>query len=270
MGNNRAIEPLVRDEDKRAKHTVLIVAAGAFCLGAVFLAATLILAACSASVSSAIKADGSARISIEAEIPTVIAAKFRKLANAGGSSQSSVQLSIFDVEAIRKSLIARPGVDVVELSQPKPDSIHLVLAVRNLKDLAASPDFESSGILGIERGQASTECRFRLEHGKAKALTALFSGIDPNLMDALSPPALEEDPLSIAEYETMLKSVFGEKAMPAMEAAAIKLSITAPGKVLSSGGGSLSGSTLTATIPVLEILVLEKPVEVWLRWKNAE
>ena len=53
-----------------------------------------------------------------------------------------------------------------------------------------------------------------------------------------------------------------------MEAAAICFSLTAPGPVLSSGGGALSGNTLTATIPVIEILALEKPVEIWLRWKT--
>jgi hypothetical protein len=270
MRNNRTIEPLVRDDEKRAKHAVLIIAAGAFCLGTAFLTAALILASCSASVSSAIKSDGSARVSIEAEMPTAIAAKLRKLASAGSSSQSPMQGPIFDPEAIRKSLEARPGIDIVELSQPTPDSIRLVLTVRNLQDLAASPDFESSGLFGVRRGPASTEFRFRLERGKMKALSALFSGIDPNLMDALSPPALEEDPLSLAEYKTMLKSVLGEKAMPAMEAAAVRLSITAPGKVLASEGGSLSGSTLTATIPILEILVLDKPVEAWLSWKSAQ
>ena len=270
MRNNRTIEPLIRDEKKRAKQAVLVIAAGALCLGTIFLTAALLLASCSASVSSAIKSDGSARISIEAEMPTAVAAKFRKFASAGGSSQSPAQLSIFDPVAIRKSLEARPGIDIVELSQPSPDSIRLVLTARNLRDLAASPDFENAGIFSVERGQNSTEFRFRLERGKIKPLSALFSGIDPNLMDALSPPALEEDPLSLAEYKTMLKSVLGEKAMPAMEAAVIRLSITAPGKVLASGGGSLSGSTLTATIPVLEILVLDRPVEAWLSWKSAQ
>jgi shikimate kinase len=94
-------------------------------------------------------------------------------------------------------------------------------------------------------------------------------GIDPNLLDALSPPALEEDPVTVEEYKTMLKTVLGEKAMPAMEAAAIKLSITAPGVVIGSGGGSLSGSTLSAKLPIIDLLVLEKPIEVWIRWRNA-
>jgi hypothetical protein len=268
MGNNSNVEPLVRDAESRVKRTAIIIAAGALCLGAAFLAATLLLASCSASVSSIIKSDGSARVSIEAEMPAAIAAKLRKLASIGDSSQSRGQLSIFDTEAIRKSLASRPGVEIVELSQPKPDSIHLVLVARDLRDLAESPDSPSPGILAIERGSASTECRFSLKRGKA--LASLLSGIDPGLMDALSPPALEDEPLSLDEYKTMLKSVLGEKAMPAMETAALRLSITAPGKVLASGGGSLSGSTLTATIPIIEILVLEKPIDAWLRWKNTQ
>jgi hypothetical protein len=55
--------------------------------------------------------------------------------------------------------------------------------------------------------------------------------------------------------------------MPAMKAAAIGLSLTAPGPVLGSGGGTLSGTTLTASIPILEVLALEKPIEIWIRWK---
>jgi hypothetical protein len=269
MGNKSIIGPLARDAEKRAKRETLIVAAGAFCLGVVFLAAILILASCSASVSSIINSDGSARISVEAEMPTALAAKMRKLAGTGGSP-TPTQESIFDADALRKSLAARPGLAVLELSQPNPDSIHVLLAARSVEDLAASPDLAGSKIIGIEKGLASTECRFRLERGDAKALSALFPGVEPRLMEALSPPALEEDPVSLAEYKTMLKSILGEKAMPAIEAAAVKLSITAPGQVLASGGGTLSSRTLTAKIPVVEILALEKPIEVWLRWKNAQ
>jgi hypothetical protein len=56
--------------------------------------------------------------------------------------------------------------------------------------------------------------------------------------------------------------------MPAMEAAEISLSITAPGAVLSSGGGSLAGSTLVKRISILDALTLEKPIELWIRWKD--
>lgn len=157
---------------------------------------------------------------------------------------------------------------MLSLEQPGPYSIDLKLAARSLDELAASPDLKKTGVLALSRGPGWTECRFRLARGEASALPALMPGIDPNLLDALSPPALEEDPVTVDEYKTMLKTVLGEKAMPAMEAASIQLSITAPGAVLASGGGSLSGSTLSAKLSIIDLLVLEKPVEVWIRWKS--
>jgi hypothetical protein len=261
---------LVSDAAKPNKRILLVIIVGALCLGVVFMAATLLLASCSAQVSSTISADGGARISVQAEIPAALAAKFRKLAAVGSSSQasSSTPAPLFDAAAIRKAIAARPSLALVELTLPTPDSIRVELSARSLEDLAASPDLKGSSLITISRGSTWTECRFRLERGGAKGLSALFPGIDPYLMEALSPPALEEDPVSLVEYKTMLKSVLGEKAMPAMEAAAINLSLVAPGPVLDSGGGSLSGSTLTAKIPIIEVLALEKPVDIWLRWKN--
>jgi hypothetical protein len=56
--------------------------------------------------------------------------------------------------------------------------------------------------------------------------------------------------------------------MPAMEGAMVSLTLSAPGTVIGSGGGSLSGSTLSAKIPLIQALTLEKPIEIWLRWKQ--
>jgi hypothetical protein len=241
-------------------------------LGAALIAAVL-LGSCSASVSSAIRADGGALISIQAEVPAPLAAKFRKLAAAGskpGASGAAPEGPFFDAAAIRKSVAARPGLTLVELSQSSPDSIRAELSARSLEELAASPDLRNSGLIAISRGPGWTEVRFRLARGGAKALSSFFPGIDPYLIEALSPPALEEDPVTLAEYRTMLKSVLGEKAMASMEATALRLSFSAPGSVLGSGGGKLSGATLTARIPIIEALALEKPIELWLRWKNDE
>jgi hypothetical protein len=239
---------------------------------ATLTAAFIVLASCSASVSSTIKADGGARISVQAEVPAALSAKFRKLASVGSSSQVNPAPSstpFFDAAAIRKSLAAKPGISLIDLTQPSPDSIRIEMSSRSLEELAASPDIQDSGIFSISRGPSWMEFRFHLERDEARALSALFPGIDPYLMEALSPPALEDDPVSLDEYKTMLKSVLGEKAMPAMEAAALSLNITAPGTVLSSGGGKLTGSTLSVAVPIIEMLALEKPVDFWLRWKVA-
>jgi hypothetical protein len=269
MDNNTTIRPNAREEGERARRAAIVVAAGALCLGAAFLAIVLVLASCSASAAAAIGRDGGARVSIEAEMPSALAAKLRKLSAVGKDGGSAARGPIFDAGSVRKSLAAMEGVELLELSQPNPDAIRALVSVRSLEELAASPDLAGSKLLAIERGPAWIQCRFRLERGDGKALSALFPGLDGELLEALSPPALDEEPLSLEEYKTMLRSVLGEKALLALEGASLRLSLTAPGPVIASSGGSLNGSTLSASIPILDILALEKPIELRLKWKSG-
>jgi hypothetical protein len=271
MVNTEKRNMLMRETTDRNKRTLPIIIALSLCLGAVFMVGILLLASCSATVSSIIKTDGSAKISVQADVPPALAAKFRKLAAAGSSPSAAPGATpepLFNAAAIKKSIAARPGLTLTSLSEPNPESIRVDVTATSLEALAASPDLKGSDIITIARGPGWTECRFRLERTKAASFSNLLAGIDPQLLEALSPPALEEDPVSSAEYKTMLKSVLGDKAMPALEAAAFSFSLTAPGTVLSSEGGSLSGSTLSASIPMLEVLCLEKPIEIRLRWKT--
>jgi hypothetical protein len=208
-------------------------------------------------------------VDFQVETPAPIAAKLRRFAQAGGASGDTTA-PLFSAEALRESLASRPGLDLIELTQPKPDSLRGAIAVRSLVRLAESPELAGSGLLAIASGPDWSELRVRLARGQAKALSALLPGVDPYLLEALSPPALDEEDgdISAAEYRTMLKSVLGEKAMPSMEEAAIAVSLSAPGAVLSSGGGKLEGSTLNVRIPVIDALVLERPIEFWIRWET--
>jgi len=255
----------------QGRHAFFLIAAGAFCLAAAFIAATLLLSSCSSRLSASIGSDGGAKISVLAEVPATLSAKLRRLIAAGGGAGSSsvAALPFFDVEAVRSSVASRPSLSLISISRPSPDSLRLELSVRSLAELAASPDFRDSDLIAYSQGSGWKECRIRLAREGAKDLASVLPGLDPALMEALSPPALEEDPLSPSEYRTMLKGVLGEKAMTALESAAISLSLTAPGPVLASEGGKLSGSTLSASIPLIDALVLEKDIVLRLRWKTT-
>ncbi len=254
-----------RGEGIRASRALLVILAAAG-IGAAFLASALLLAGCSGSVAAALKADGGARVSIYAEIPSPLAAKFRKLSQAGSGEALRDDAPLFDIEAIRRSAAERPSIRLASASRPGPESIKAELDVLSLEELAASKELTGSGFLTVSKGTGWRELAIRLDRGAAAQAAALFPGIDPYLMEALSPPALEEDPVTAAEYRIMLKSVLGEKAMPSMEAAAISVSLTAPGKVIESAGGVLSGRILSAKIPIIDALVLEKPIEIRIRW----
>jgi hypothetical protein len=265
MKNPATGNPIDRGDGIKGRRLVLILVA-ALALGAVFLAATLLMAGCSGEVSAALRADGGARVSIQAEVPSVLAAKFRKLAQGAGDQAVDASAPLFEADAIKKTAAERPWMRVASLSRPTAESIKAEFEVLGMDKLAASKDLAGTGFLTLSKGSGWSELKIKLDRGSAAAAAKLFPGLDPYLMDALSPPALEEDPVTAAEYRTMLKSVLGEKAMPAMEAAAISVSLSAPGKVIESAGGSLAGGVLKAKIPIIDALVLERPIEIRLRW----
>jgi hypothetical protein len=254
-----------RGDEIKGRRFILILTA-ALAVGAAFLAAALFLAGCSGDVSAALRADGGARVSVQAEVPSPLAAKFRKLAQASSGEPADAAAPLFDVEAVRSAAAQRPWMRIVSLSRPSPESVKAEFDVLGMDRLAASKELAGTGFLTLSKGPGWAELRIRLDRGSAAAAAKLFPGIDPYLMEALSPPALEEDPVTAAEYRTMLKSVLGDKAMPAMEAAAVAVSLSAPGKVLESSGGSLENGVLKARIPIIDALVLEKPIEIRIRW----
>lgn len=259
----------LRSDEYPLRRKVLVVLLVALCLGAGFMALILFLGSCSSGLSASLGRDGGCKVEFRVTTPAPIAAKLRKLEQSGGTP-ASANSPLFSSEALRASIASKPGLRLIELAQPDSNSLQGAVSVRSLPELASSPELAGSGLLSYTTGTGWTELRVRIARGQSGALSALLPGMDPYLLEALSPPALEEDAegISAAEYRTMLKSVLGEKAMPAMEEAAVSLAIVAPGPVLASGGGKLEGSALSVKIPVIDALVLEKPIEFWIRWKT--
>jgi hypothetical protein len=241
---------------------VVAVLAIALVLGAAFLLLTVGLASCATSVVGSIAPQGSARLSIDISIPAPLAEKLRNL------SQAKPGAPLFDASAIRKSFENRPGIELLALSEPRADSIRALLSVRSLADLADSPELRGTNLITVSSGPGWHELRVRLERGQAAALTKLFPGIDPYMMDALSPPALEPDPVTVADYRSMLASVLGERVMAALDSARASVSLTVPGVIIDSGGGKIEQNSLSVSIPVIDALVLEKPIEFWIRWRQ--
>jgi hypothetical protein len=157
---------------------------------------------------------------------------------------------------------------MLSASAPSRSSLKAEFRVTDLAAFAASPEIAATGLLRLRSGTGWSELSLRLERGKGDALAALFPGIDPALLEALSPPLLSADELSRSEYREMLASILGERTMAVIDTSPVRLSLAAPGPVISSSGGRLSGSVLELSIPVLELLVLEKPIELSIRWKS--
>jgi len=234
----------------------------AFGVLATALIAAGILSACSGSVGAAFAADGGARVSVSLDMPKELSLRIKKL--AGRKAESP----LFDLAAIRASATSRKGISIIALSSPNPDSVRAEFSVADVSAFAASAKLADGGVLLVSSQADKIEVKLRLERGTAQELIALFPGIDPALLEALSPPAFGESTLTAAEYRETLSALLGKKNLPEIEAAAIDLRLTAPKPLLASSGGKQEGTSLVAKLPLIDLLVLEKPIELSLSWRK--
>ncbi|HUX38970.1 MAG TPA: hypothetical protein VMV44_13805 [Rectinemataceae bacterium] len=228
---------------------------GLLALGAI----VALLSACSARLDSRLDAAGGADVSAKVSMPESLAAKLRAMAGMPAS------VPLFDASAARKALEARPGVSAVKASCPDPDSLDLAVSVTDLAAALAAPDI--AGLVERDATGGTQRLRIRLSREHGKALLALVPGLDPSLVEALSPPALGGDDYSKQDYREALGSIIGTKSLPALDAASVSMTVKVPGDIVSYSGGKAEGSTWSVSVPLLDILVLEKPIELTLSWR---
>ena len=223
------------------------------------LLGAFVLSSCSGRFDARFDAGGGATLDAKVALPSLVGAKLRALSGLDASTP------IFDPKAVSKALLVRKGVSSAAASCPTPDSLSLSAEISDLGALLASPDLASFIQLDDKAGAKRMTIALSRDHGQD--ILALLPGIDPGLVEALSPPALGGGDYTKAEYRDALQTILGTKAMPAFDAASIDLSVSLPGAIVSSSGGRVEGSTWKATIPLLDLLVLEKPIVLTFSWR---
>ena len=69
------------------------------------------------------------------------------------------------------------------------------------------------------------------------------------------------DTISDAEYLDMIKFSLGDEAPGLLKKSFITLTIDPEGEIISQTGGTVSGSSVVFRIPLLRMLVLDKPLD---------
>jgi len=239
-------------------------------LACTVLIATLMYAAssCGASAGLVLKSDRSATLGLSVEVPAAIETRIRAFASSSGSAASSA-VPLFDAGAVTKAISTR-GMVVLESKVP---TIRSYIGAYAIKDIAAvlSSDTDLAKILVYASGEGWASLRLRIDRDNAAVLTRLFPGIDQDLLEALQPPALYDNPVSTQEYRSMLAGLLGKTAAGSLDGLVFKLVLDLPGAVTESVAGALvdpSGRRVTLVIPALDAMVLEKPVDFRVKWKE--
>jgi hypothetical protein len=98
----------------------------------------------------------------------------------------------------------------------------------------------------------------------------MLAFISPDIvayLKALMGPLATGEAMSKQEYLELIASIYGSGIADEIKGAFLHINIDFPGPVQSVKGGTFSGKRVEFAIPLVDILVLEKPLSYEVVWK---
>ncbi len=220
----------------------------------------LFLAGCTVNQTIAVKGDGSGTASMHAEVSQLLADYIASLAEVSGKKTSTPGGAVFDVAAIRKDFSARPGITVTKAVTPTKNSLDLDLSFASIQDVFRSDEkVSSSGALLYTVSGGKKTITLHLDRKNYTQLSALFPMLKDPTLASLGPQV--DDTVTEDEYLQMVAFSIGDEGPALVKKSFITLTIDPEGEILSQTGGTISGGAVTFRIPLLRLMVLDKPLD---------
>jgi hypothetical protein len=220
----------------------------------------LVLASCSMSNTVVVKTDGSGTVAVRLEISRLFREYLASMAELSGQSGTAKEGQLFDLKEIRKGFEAKPGITVKRLASPKPETLEVDLAFRSIQEVFTTDDtLKSAGVVSFTQGNGTRTVKVHLDRANYKQVATLFPGVSNPLFEGMGPQV--EDTITEAEYLEMIQFSLGEEGPALVKKSFIDVAIRPEGEIVSQAGGTVSNGTVLFRIPLLRLLVLDKPLD---------
>lgn len=229
-----------------------------FLRGIVLVGVLAFLGACSATQTLTLDENGSGDATVHITIDPVFSAYLTDLSMGMGGNEET---SIFDVEAIRRSLQAQPGVRVYRVETEGTRDLYVEIAFDSLEQLLQGPGRSAHRFIRFERTESFGRLAAAIDRAAMEQIVAI-AGVDPFVADALLPP---DDGMSAAEYRDYLGWAFEEYAedRPIDEifrASQVATSIEPSGSVIQVRGGEARAGTVEFVTPLVDAVTAREPL----------
>lgn len=226
----------------------------------------LAVSACSINQTLAIKADGSGTATLRVETSKAFREYVLSIEEVSGQTELSRQGKIFDVKTIEKDLQARPGVTVKKVASSSPDLLDVELAFRSVAEMYSSAESVSStGVIEYSEAGGRKTLKLHLDRQNFKQLSTVFPGLKGPVFEGLAPQ--ENEQITESDYLDMIQFSLGPQGPDLVKKSFIDLTVKPEGGITSQTGGTAVSGGVTFHIPLLRVLVLDKPLDYSVSWK---
>lgn len=224
------------------------------------LLGAFVLASCTVSQTLIIADDGSGTLATHAEVSPLLRDYLASLADISGNPGPLKEGRVFDAAAIRKDFQSRPGIVVRKAATPTPASLDLELGFDSLQDVVRGQDaLASAGALVVVDAGDTRTLRLHLDRATWGQLAALFPPLRDPLIAQLGPQGTGR--VTDDDYLSMIRFSMGDDAPGLLKKSFVTLTVQPQGEILSQSGGIVNGNSVVFRIPVLRVLVLDRPLD---------
>jgi hypothetical protein len=228
-----------------------------------------LLASCSGRVEGSLHADGAADLSLRASLEPRMSGLIRSLSRLNSGSDTGEV--ILNGPAIASSMSAAPGIKTVSFHNINPTTIEGTISIVQVNAFLSIPGNQGGGdFISYEQTATGGKCMITLNRSTGPRIIAVLSPDVTDYLSALMAPVVTGEVLSKTEYLSLVRSVYGRNVADEIGAARIQASIDFPRPISAIRGGVIAGISRNRgefTIALVDLLVLENPLEYEVSWK---
>jgi hypothetical protein len=221
----------------------------------------ILLFSCSARIDGSLSADGSASVSINMSLGNSITGLIRTMAAAGGHADAP----ILDSAAINSSMSGAPGIASVSLRNTGPSALEGTVRISKIGDFLAQTS--GHGFITFEQSGSGGRCTININRTNSAEIISLLSPEFDDYLNFLMAPLVTGDEITKTEYLELITAFFNRAISNEIASSRVRASIVFPGAITSVRGGTYSGRQAEFDIALIDLLVLESPVNLEVQWR---
>ncbi|MFW5693979.1 MAG: hypothetical protein ACOCYB_02335 [Alkalispirochaeta sp.] len=226
--------------------------------GAIVVVALVFLGSCSATQTITLDENGSGDAEVHVSIDPVFAAYLTDLSRGMGGDDET---SLFDVEVIRASLQAQPGVTVNHIEPDGPRDLRVEVGFESLEHLLQVQERAAHRFIRFERTESFLRLAAAIDRAALEQIGKI-AGIDPFVAEALLPA---DDEMGPAEYRDYLGWAFEEYAEDRsmdtiFRESRVITAIDPSGSVVQIRGGESRNGTVQFVTPLVDAVTAQEPL----------
>jgi hypothetical protein len=224
---------------------------------------------CSARLDGEFHSDGRAEFTLKSALLPNMSRLLKSFsANSGGQ--------IFDVALINRNFAAMPGVESSALRSARASELEGRIVVASMTRLLEHAALTSKSVgkkfsaIVWEHSPSGGALTLNLNMDTGQELLHLISPDMVDYLSALMAPIATGEVTGRDAYLELVASVYGKPLADEIQEANFLLKLDFPSTVEGVRGGTGKGSRAEFTIPLIDLLVLDRPLHYEVRWTLAQ